>query len=109
MISLLNEDGIGSERINDREGYLFIHAAYYSNTSFLNRYPIAVLDIIIIGNDGQIWLQSRTTGEGERQMFDLDISEENLRLALQNAIDELGSLEPNLRKRRGNFKKISQE
>ena len=76
---------------------------------FLNRYPIAVLDIIIIGSDGQIWLQSRTTGEGERQMFDLDISEENLRLALQNAIDELGSLEPNPRKRRGNFKKISYE
>lgn len=109
VISLLNEGGIGSGRVNDREGYLFIHAAYYSNTSFLNRYPIAVLDIIIIGSDGQIWLQSRTTGEGERQMFDLDISEENLRLALQNAIDELGSLEPNPRKRRGNFKKISYE
>ena len=109
VISLLNEGGVTSEIIHDREGYLFIHAAYYSNSSFLNRYPIAVLDIVIIGNDGQIWLQSRTTGEGDRQMFDLDISEENLRLALQNAIDELGSLEPILRKRRGNFKKISQE
>ena len=40
VISLLNEGGIGSGRVNDREGYLFIHAAYYSNTSFLNRYPI---------------------------------------------------------------------
>ena len=109
VISLLNDDSTTSEIVNDREGYLFIHAAYYSNTSFLNRYPIAVLDIIIIGNDGQVWLQSRTTGEGDRQMFDLDISEENLRLALQNAIDELGTLEPIPRRRRGQFKKIPQE
>ena len=33
----------------------------------------------------------RTTGEGERQMFDLDISG-RIRLALQSSIDELGSL-----------------
>ena len=86
--------------------FFFIHAAYYSSSFFLYRYPIAVLDILMIGNDGQIWLQARTLGEGERQMFNLDISEENLQFALQKAIDVLGVLEPIERTRRGKFRSL---
>jgi hypothetical protein len=107
VVSLLKENLSTSEFLNEREGYLFIHAAYYSSTFFLMRYPIAILDILVIGNDGQIWLQARTIGEGDKRMFDLDISEENLRLALQNAIDTLGVLEIITIQRRGKFKKLS--
>lgn len=105
IVALLQDSSLKSENGTNREGYLFIHAAYYSSSFFLVRYPIVVLDVLVIGNDGQIWLKARTTGEGERQMFNLDISEENLRSALQNAVDALGILEPFTIKRRGKFKK----
>ena len=106
VVSLLQENQSDADNFSTKEGYLFIHAAYYSNSFFLMRYPIVILDVLIVGNDGYIWLEARAIGEGEKRMFDLDISEENLRLALQNAIDLLGVLEPIERKRRGKFKKI---
>ena len=78
MISLLNEGGIDSGRVNDREGYLFIHALLLKYV--LNRYPITCWISLSLEVMDKL-LQSRTTGE-ETQMFDLDIWK-NLRLALQ--------------------------
>ncbi len=106
QISISNNDWLTYRRIerylertatdvkNDNEGLLFVHASYHASNFLLSRYPILVLDVVLLGSEGQVWLKARGLGEGMRNVLYLDLSEDSLQLALDNAISSLDLLEP---------------
>ena len=75
------------------EGLIFVHASYHASNFLLSRYPILILDVVLLGEEGQVWLRARGIGEGNRNMLFLDLGEESLQLALDNAIASLDLLE----------------
>lgn len=55
-------------------------------------YPMAVFNIAVVNNQGDVVLEAKSIGSGKKSFMGVDLSKENMTLALNDAIDRLNEL-----------------
>lgn len=59
---------------------------------FFGGYPVAFMRVYVVDTNGEVVLQAKASGQGKKQIIGANLSEENLTLALDNAIMKLNEL-----------------
>ncbi len=89
------EAHISKVKMDDDVNYFIfsdINISKANTIGIFGAYPYAVFTVVIVDQAGEVVLKAKAVGQGKKQFLGVNTSEENLSVALNNAITKLNEL-----------------